>query len=128
MGNEWQAAFLGLCCDSLEGSAAIGEGAFGPGPALWVGRREIAHFDDERTLDVRLTKAVIRARREQLKSDERVALRRGSSDWVEISIGSDDDAEWARGIMADAVVANLPTAPPGLPPTGEELERRRRFH
>ncbi len=127
IGMDWQTEFLESCCDLAEGTA-MGAGAFAPGPALWVGRREIAHFDDERTLDVRLTKAVIRQRRDEFESDERIALRRNASDWLEVSIGSADDAEWARRVVRDAVEANLPTAAAGLPPTGTELERRRRFH
>ncbi len=107
---------------------AVGEGAFAPGPALWVGKREVAHFDSERTLDVRLTKSVIRRRREELKGEDRVSLRRGTSDWLEITIESDEDLGWATGVVLDAVAANLPTATPGLPPTGADLARRRRFH
>ena len=127
MATDWQEEFLERCCDSGDGSA-MGEGAFAPGPALWVGRREVAHFDDERTLDVRLTKAVIQLRRVELKSDGRTTLRQRTSDWLHIAIRSEGDAEWARRIVLDAVEANLPTAAPGLPPVGADLERRRRFH
>ena len=124
---DWQTRFLGSCCDLTNGTA-LGEGAFTPGLALWVGRREIAHFDDERTLDVRLTKAVIRSRRDELAAHERVSLRRGGSDWLEINVGDESDSDWARQVVIDAVAANLPTAATGLPPTGAELEQRRRFH
>lgn len=119
--------FLEGCCDLAVG-VGVGEGAFGPGPALWVGQRDVAHFDDASTLDVRLTKAVIRSRRDELSSEDRVTLRGAGSDWLEIRIGSDDDLGWARALVLDAVAANLPTAKPGLPPTGPELARRRRFH
>ena len=125
--SAWQEGFLTRCCDGVEG-VAVGDGAFGPGPALWVGRREVAHFDDDRTLDVRLTKAEIRERRDELKADERVTLRRSTSDWIEVAIPSEDDEQWAMTLVMTAVRANRPTAPAGLPPTGAELERRRRFH
>jgi hypothetical protein len=125
--KDWRVDFLESCCDLAQGSA-LGEGAFSPGPALWVGRREVAHFDGERTLDVRLTKAAIRSRRAELTGDERVTLRPGGSDWLEVSVESDDDIGWATRIVLDAVAANLSTAPTGLPSTGAELERRRRFH
>ncbi len=108
--------------------AELGDGAFAPGPALWVGKREVAHFDDERTLDVRLTKSAIRERREELRADPRVVLRASPSDWLEVVVGNEEDAEWAYLLVADAVAANLPTAPPGMPPSGAELKRRRRFH
>jgi hypothetical protein len=114
-------------CGGIE-AAVIGEGAFGPGPAVWVGRREVAHADDESTLDVRLTKAVIRERQDDLMADARVALRTNASDWMEVRGATTADAEWAVGLIRDAVAANVSTAPPGDPPTGPELERRRRFH
>jgi hypothetical protein len=126
VGRDWQAEFLESCSDLAEGTA-VGEGAFAAGPALWVGRREIAHFDDELMLDVRLTQATIRLRRDKFQSDERVSLCRGRSDWLTITVGP-EDAEWARRVVLEAVAANLPTAPAGLPPTGAELEPRRRFH
>jgi hypothetical protein len=107
--------------------AVVGEGAFGAGPAVWVGKREIAHFDDESTLDVRLTRSVIRARRSQLVADPRIRLRSGGSDWLEVRIRSSPDMDLAVKLIQDAIEANLP-APPGAPPTGSELERRRRFH
>jgi hypothetical protein len=113
--------------DEVDG-VAVGEGAFAPGPALWVGTREVAHFADERTLEVRLTKAVIRQRREALRRDERVVLRRGTSDWLEVDIGSPEALVTATGLVRAAVAANRATAPEGLPPTGADLARRRRFH
>lgn len=114
-------------CEGIEG-AALGEGAFSPGPAIWVGRREVAHFDDERSLDVRLTRQVIRDRRAELREDHRVTLRGTSSDWLELEIGSSDDLDDAYQLVVDAVEANTATAPPGPPPKGADLARRRRFH
>jgi hypothetical protein len=125
--TDRQLEFLEGCC-ALSDGAAVGEGAFAPGPALWVGTREVAHFDSDSTLDVRLTKSVIRDRREEFKRDDRVSLRRNTSDWLELTIDSDADLAWARDVVLDAVAANLPTVKPGLPPTGPDLERRRRFH
>jgi hypothetical protein len=125
--GEWQADFLASCA-GVEG-AAVSDGAFAPGPALWVGRREVAHFDGERTLDVRLTRAVIRRRRSEFEADGRTTLRAPASDWLEVELGSsEEDVEWARSLVAAAVEANRPTAPPGPPPTDADLERRRRFH
>ncbi|MGI8794680.1 MAG: luciferase family protein [Acidimicrobiales bacterium] len=85
------------------------------------------HFDDERTLDLRLTKTQISRRRGELKADARVTLRRNSSDWLELAVGP-DDVEWAMRLVIAAVHANRSTAPAGLPPTGADLGRRRRFH
>ena len=112
---------------SVEG-AIVGEGAFSPGPALWVGKREIAHLDGDQTLDVRLTRKVIASRRTELRADTRVVLRSGTSDWLEVRVESPLDLEFAISLVKDAVAANLKTAPPGSPPTGADLRRRRRFH
>ncbi len=108
--------------------AVIGEGSFSPGPAVWVGTREVAHGDNDQTLDVRLTKKVIRGRRSGLQGDARIALRSASSDWLEVRVESAADVEFAVLLVRDAIAANLAGAPPGSPPTGAELERRRRFH
>jgi hypothetical protein len=114
-------------CGALDG-AAIGEGAFAPGPAIWVGKREVAHFDADGAVDVRLTKEVIRSRRSEFRRDDRVSLRANDSDWLEIKVDTACDLEFAVSLVKDAVAANLPTAKAGAPPTGEELDRRRRFH
>jgi len=98
------------------------------GPAIWVGRREVAHFDGDGSLDVRLTKRLIALRRAELRSDVRVTLRPGSSDWIDINISNESDRSFAEGIVQQAIEANRSTATAGPPPTGAALDRRRRFH
>lgn len=116
-------------CAALDG-AALGEGAFSPGPAIWVGHREVAHYDADGSLDVRLTRGVIRRRRDDMLADPRIALRASASDWLEMSLDltSATDVADALALVGAAIAANGPTAEPGPPPTGSELERRRRFH
>lgn len=111
----------------LDGVAA-GEGAFTPGPALWVGAREVAHIDADGALDLRLTRRVLSQRRAALRADGRVRLRPSGSDWCEVVVATPDDVAFALELVAAAVAANLATAPPGPPPSGAALERRRRFH
>jgi hypothetical protein len=79
-------------------------------------------------VEVRLTRAVIRERRDDLRRDDCIQLRRGTSDWIEVDVGTDDGVATATDLVRQAVAANRPTAPPGLPPTGADLARRRRFH
>lgn len=114
-------------CESIVG-AALGEGAFAADRAVWVGRREVAHFDADGMLDVRLTRGVIRDRRSELRSDPRVVLRRSGSDWLAVRVDTLADVEFAVSLIADAVASNVATAEPGPPPEGAELARRRRFH
>jgi len=119
------AELISRCAAEIEG-AAEGEGAFSPGPALWAGRTEVAHMDSDGHLDVRLTKKLISDRRAALRADPRVILRRGTSDWLAVDAAADID--FAIALVRQAVLANLPAADPGPPPTGAELARRRRFH
>ncbi len=105
--SDWRQTFLDRC-SKLDG-VLIAEGNFGPGPGLWVGKREVAHFDDEETLDIRLTKPQIRARRSELESDDRVGLRRGSSDWLEVQVREESDVDFALSLVDDAITANLET-------------------
>lgn len=125
--GDWQVEFLASCLAVVD-DVTIAEGAFRAGPALWVGSREIAHFDQDTTLDLRLTKSSIRSQRQALENDPRVALRKHQSDWIALSIEPDNDVKWARAMVAAAVGANRATAPSGPPPEGAELARRRRFH
>ena len=77
-------------CAAIAG-AALGEGAFSPCPAVWVGKREVAHFDGPDVLDVRLTRGAIRDRRSEWRNDDRVELRRGTSDWIRVRTRSQRD-------------------------------------
>ena len=105
------------------------ESAFQDGLAYWVNGKEIAHFED-RAIDIRLTRGEIRQRREHLKADPRVQLRRSGSDWLEVMITSPEDDELVIELVRAAAAAHRP--PPGTlaapPPTGADLARRRRFH
>ena len=113
--------------DGVEEAAS----AFKDGPALWVDGTEIAHSDGENVIDVRLTRAVIRARRAELRADPRLRLRASSSaDWVEVEVREPADDAFVLALVREAVAAHRP--PPGATPrpapTGAALERRRGFH
>ena len=68
----------------------ISPSMFGEGDAIWCNGTEIAHFDADDVVDVRLTKALIRARRTELRADERVTLRKHTSDWLEVRVTNAD--------------------------------------
>lgn len=98
--------------------------------AYWVNGKEIAHWDRDGSVDIRLTRTGISTRRAELKGDDRVNLRRSGSDWVQIACSSKRDVPLVLDLFEAAVEAHR--APPGQtpkpPPTGAALERRRRFH
>lgn len=98
--------------------------------AYWVNGKEIAHWDRDGSIDIRLTRKGISARRAELKAEDRVDLRRSGSDWVAIRCASKRDVLLVLELFEAAAEAHR--APPGqmakLPPTGADLERRRRFH
>jgi hypothetical protein len=107
-----------------------GESAFKDGPALWVNGKEIAHLEGERGIDVRLTRAEIRARRADLRADPRVTLRAASSDWITVEFADSRDEAFVRELTEIAAAAHRPSdgGPGRLPPTGADLARRKHFH
>lgn len=104
--------------------------AFSEDDAFWCNGKEIAHFDSDDVVDLRLTKAVIRELRSALREDARVELRKGSSDWVEVRVASTDDIAFVMELAERAAAAHRARAGelPKLPPVGADLVRRRRFH
>jgi len=76
------------------------------GDAIWCNGTEIAHFDAEDVIDVRLTKAVIRERRGELRSDERVTLRKHASDWIEVRFASDADGAFVAELVQRAAAVH----------------------
>ena len=121
-------SFLARCAREIPG-AQLGDGVFTEGEAVWCGTREVAHVHDATgELEVRLTKAVVRERRAELKADARVTLRKNASDWIAFDIATNADEKDALELVRLAVAANAPSAPAGPPPTGADLARRRRFH
>ena len=101
-----------------------GESAFMPGPAWWVNGKEIAHIHDAGVLGIRAGRSEIRRRK---KEDERIGQRTPSSDWCAVSVEHRDLV-----LELIEVAAAQHRAPKGTtskpPPTGSDLERRRRFH
>jgi Luciferase len=105
--------------------------AFGDEDAYWVNGKEVLHFDAPDVVDVRLTRAEIRIRRQELREDSRVQLRRSSSaDWIEVRFATAADVDFVVQLAEVSAAAHRArdgsTARP--PPSGADLERRRRFH
>jgi sugar phosphate isomerase/epimerase len=103
---------------------------FGPDDGFWCNGKEIVHFHGADVVELRLTKAVIRALRPALRADDRVTLRRGTSDWIEVHVAATADVAFALELAERAAVAHRAHAGETAkqPPTGADLEQRRRFH
>jgi hypothetical protein len=105
-------------------------GIFYDDDAYWVNGTQIAHFRDAISIEIRLTKANIRAQRDRLRKDPRVELRSGASDWIMVRWSSPRDAAFIAELADIAAAAHR--APSGTtakpPPQGADLARRRRFH
>ena len=106
------------------------DSAFQEGLACWVNGTEIAHFEGEHAIDIRLIRGQIRARRDQLRADPRVILRSSSSDWLTVEFRSAADEAFVIELARVAAAAHRPAAgtPARLPPTGCSLARRKHFH
>jgi hypothetical protein len=66
---------------------------FADRPAWWIEGKEIAHMDGDSVLDIRLTRQVIRARRDDLGTHPEITFRRSTSaEWIEIEV-TDSNAE-----------------------------------
>jgi hypothetical protein len=95
-----------------------------------VNGKEIAHFEDGRIVDIRLTARLIRSRRAELRSNPSVAFRRSSSaDWLEVKVNGPHDEQLVLELVAEAAHAHAaPAATPEPPATGARLAKMRRFH
>jgi hypothetical protein len=82
-----------------------GKSRFGPESAFFVAGREFAHVHREGEIDLRLTRSVVAARRDELEDDERVAMRR-TSDWVTVTYSSRVDVRFVLGLARAACEAN----------------------
>ena len=98
---------------------------FSPRPALWVDGREFAHLHDERHLDLRLTRAVIRSERERLADDP--GIRRRGGDWIEVDLGANTDLAPILSLVRAALAANRRAGQQPVP-DNTALARRRRLH
>ena len=74
----------------------------GHADGLWLGTREIAHCHNGQ-VDVRLTRAVVRQLRDELRSDARIDLRGPGFDWILIRVRTAADLERATELLRHAM-------------------------
>ena len=82
----------------------------GHSSALWLGKREIAHCHNGQ-VDVRLTRAVVRELRDELRSDARIDLRGPGYDWILIRVRTATDVERALELLRHAMRVARTIAP-----------------
>jgi Family of unknown function (DUF5519) len=87
--------------------------------AYWVNGKEIAHFESEDALDIRLTRAVISAHRAELKASPEVRLRPSTSDWITVRT---TDARFVLRLVEFAAEAHR--SPPGQIPDPPRAKSR----
>jgi hypothetical protein len=80
------------------------------GEALWLGKTEVAHCHNG-DVDVRLTRAVVRTLRDELRSDARIDLRGPGYDWILVRVRRTADVERALELLRHAVRAARTIAP-----------------
>ena len=76
----------------------------GHAEALWLGAREIAHCHNGQ-VDVRLTRAVVRQLRDELRSDARIDLRGPGYDWILVRVRKAADVDRAIELLRHAIRA-----------------------
>ena len=106
-----------------------GESSWGDGPALWVNAKQVANFTRDGTIELRLTRPVIRAAKARLAAEPQAILR-GSSDWLGLRVDSERDFALVLELAREIPPLYLPAdgTVPKPPPTGAAMERRKRFH
>jgi hypothetical protein len=121
---------LGLWLQLLEiPGMEEGESSWGDGPALWVNAKQVANFTRDGTIELRLTRPVIRAAKARLSAEPQAILR-GSSDWLGLRVDSEADFALVLDLAREIPPLYLPAdgTAPKPPPTGAAMERRKRFH
>ena len=97
--------------------------------AYFVNGTQVANIA-EGGIALRLTRKVISAHRPRFKEDPRVLLLRSGSDWIGVRPArvADIDLVVELGRLAADAHRPAPGAPRKPPPSGPDLERRRKFH
>lgn len=76
------------------------------GPAWCLGAREVMHLHGTGSVDIRLTRPVIRRLRDRLEADPRVDLRAHVGDWVRVRLRRRSDLDLATELADLAIDAN----------------------
>jgi hypothetical protein len=88
------------------GHAREGRSRYGDKPALFAGRREIAHLEPDGAIDLRITHAGWGQAREDFAADPAVRHDSGRRDWIELHLRGASDLERLTRLLGLAAAAN----------------------
>jgi hypothetical protein len=88
------------------GHATEGRSRYGDKPALFSGRREMAHCEAPGVIDLRITRTGWMRVRDEFGADPAVRHDPARRDWIELVLSSAADLERLGGLLAIAVAAN----------------------
>lgn len=91
--------------------------------AFWVNAKQMAGIYED-VVAIRLPRNAVPA---ELKKDPRLVRRRPGSDWIEVAV-TDSSLILDLVELAAACYRAAPGVAAKPPPTGADLERRRRWH
>jgi hypothetical protein len=94
----------------------LGESAFGGGPALWVNAKQITNEIDDGTIEVRIGRKHIKERG--------LTPHRPTSDWCVLPPKHTKQLTE----LIELAASQHRVDDPKPPPTGADMERRKRFH
>ncbi|MCA8922651.1 MAG: DUF5519 family protein [Planctomycetes bacterium] len=87
--------------------ATLSPSRFGGELAFHLGRRELAHFHDAFTLDLRITRKGFRELEPSVRADPRiVSPDAGKRDWIEVRFRRRADLAFVEALARHAVRAN----------------------
>jgi hypothetical protein len=88
------------------GHASEGRSRYADKPALFAGRREIAHLEAPGVIDLRITHAGWAQARERFAADRAVHRDPSRRDWIELHLHAPADLERLTELLAITTAAN----------------------
>ena len=88
------------------GHAREGRSRYGDKPALFAGRREIAHLEADGVIDLRITREGWAHARQDFAEDPAVRRDPGRRDWIELCLQQESDLGRLARLLAIAATAN----------------------
>lgn len=88
------------------GHATEGRSRFSDKPALFIGRREVAHPESDAVIDLRITREGWARVRQEFAADPAVQRDPARRDWIELRLRDASDLDRLARLLAIAADAN----------------------